>query len=379
MPAPKKVMFVFGTRPEAIKMAPVIKAVRRSAGLSTIIVVSAQHRGMLDQVLSFFSIDPDIDLDLMRPNQTLPDLFGRALNGIDQAIGECRPDLVLVHGDTTTTLAAAMAAFYRQVPVGHVEAGLRTHDMSAPFPEEMNRRLTSPLGSLHFAPTDLSARNLRLEGVPADCIHVTGNTAVDAILQAAAGIDADKALQARLDAALPARTSRRGLVLVTSHRRENFGEGFIRICRSLQDIAALGLDVVYPVHPNPNIRGPAQRALGDVPGIALIEPLEYLPFVRLMQRADLILTDSGGIQEEAPSLGKTVLLMREATERPEGLESGAIRLVGTDPTCITDAVRQLLDDLVDESSRPSAVNPYGDGKASERIAATISEYLFRST
>ncbi|VXA95084.1 UDP-N-acetyl glucosamine-2-epimerase [Luteimonas sp. 9C] len=371
----KKVMFVFGTRPEAIKMAPVIKAVRQSAGLSAIVVVSAQHRGMLDQVLSFFSIDPDIDLDLMRPDQTLPDLFGRALNGIHRAIGEVGPDLVLVHGDTTTTLAAAMAAFYRQVPVGHVEAGLRTHDMSAPFPEEMNRRLTSPLGSLHFAPTDLSARNLLQEGIPADRIHVTGNTAVDAILQAAAGIDADTMLQARLDAALPPSTGRRGLVLVTSHRRENFGEGFERICRSLQEIAALGLDVIYPVHPNPNIRGPAQRALGHIPGISLIEPLEYLPFVRLMQRADLILTDSGGIQEEAPSLGTPVLLMREATERPEGVASGAIRLVGTDPARIRNAVEHLLDERASPPATPGARNPYGDGKASERIATIITGHL----
>ena len=373
MAAIKQVMFVFGTRPEAIKMAPVIRAVQQAQGLAATVVVTAQHRGMLDQVLSFFSIDPDVDLDLMRPDQAVPDLFGRALAGVHNVIQSHRPDVVLVHGDTTTTLASAMAAFYARVPVGHIEAGLRTHDMQSPFPEEMNRRLTAPLAQLHFAPTPMAARNLQDEGVPAALVHVTGNTAVDAILQAAAGIDSDPVLRQRLDAQLPAIAGDRRLVLVTSHRRENFGEGFDRICGALRDIASSGVDVIYPVHPNPNIRVPAQRALAGIPGISLVEPMDYLPFVRLMQRADLILTDSGGIQEEAPSLGKPVLVMRDSTERPEGVASGVIRLVGTDPSRIRGAVAELLDDPGAYGTIANSANPYGDGQASQRIVEILRQ------
>lgn len=364
-------MLVFGTRPEAIKMAPLVKALQHSPGIRPTVAVTAQHRGMLDQVLSFFAIRPDVDLDLMRPNQSVVDVFARAMSGVHAALLAHRPDLVLVHGDTTTTLAAAMAAFYARIPVGHVEAGLRTHDMQSPFPEEMNRRLTGPLAQLHFAPTANAAHNLRAEGVPAGRIHVTGNTGVDAIVQVGARIDADPDLRDRLDAQLPAIATGRRLVLVTSHRRENFGAGFERICESLRRIAALGIEVVYPVHPNPSVRGPAHQALAGVRGVTLIDPLDYLPFVRLMQRADLILTDSGGIQEEAPSLGKPVLVMRESTERPEGLASGVIRLVGTDPSRITGAVEDLLHDTDARAAIAGRVNPYGDGQASTRIADII--------
>lgn len=368
MPA-KKVMVVFGTRPEAIKMAPVVKALRQTPGIEPLVAVTAQHRQMLDQVLDLFDIKPDDDLDLMQANQGLPDLFARMLTGMSAVIERRKPDLMLVHGDTSTTLAASLAAFYAQVPVGHVEAGLRTGNMQAPWPEEMNRRLTAPLAALHFAPTQRAHDNLLAEGVPAERIHVTGNTVIDALLDVTRMIEADPGLQARLDAAFPFLDPNRRLFLVTGHRRENFGEGFENICRALADIASTrDVQLVYPVHLNPNVQQPVKRLLGGFDNIHLIEPLDYLPFVRLMTKAHLIITDSGGIQEEAPSLGKPVLVMRETTERPEAVEAGTVLLVGTDRERITAEALRLLDDSADYESMAKAHNPYGDGHASERIA-----------
>ena len=368
MPA-KKVMVVFGTRPEAIKMAPVVKALRQTPGIEPLVAVTAQHRQMLDQVLDLFDIKPDDDLDLMQANQGLPDLFARMLTGMSAVIERRKPDLMLVHGDTSTTLAASLAAFYAQVPVGHVEAGLRTGNMQAPWPEEMNRRLTAPLAALHFAPTQRAHDNLLAEGVPAERIHVTGNTVIDALLDVTRMIEADPGLQARLDAAFPFLDPNRRLFLVTGHRRENFGEGFENICRALADIASTrDVQLVYPVHLNPNVQQPVKRLLGGLDNIHLIEPLDYLPFVRLMSRAHLIITDSGGIQEEAPSLGKPVLVMRETTERPEAVEASTVLLVGTDRERITAEALRLLDDSADYESMAKAHNPYGDGHASERIA-----------
>ena len=368
MPA-KKVMVVFGTRPEAIKMAPVVKALRQTPGIEPLVAVTAQHRQMLDQVLDLFDIKPDDDLDLMQANQGLPDLFARMLTGMSAVIERRKPDLMLVHGDTSTTLAASLAAFYAQVPVGHVEAGLRTGNMQAPWPEEMNRRLTAPLAALHFAPTQRAHDNLLAEGVPAERIHITGNTVIDALLDVTRMIEADPGLQARLDAAFPFLDPDRRLVLVTGHRRESFGEGFESICRALADIASTrDVQLVYPVHLNPNVQQPVKRLLGGFDNIHLIEPLDYLPFVRLMTKAHLIITDSGGIQEEAPSLGKPVLVMRETTERPEAVEAGTVLLVGTDRERITAEALRLLDDSADYESMAKAHNPYGDGHASERIA-----------
>lgn len=369
-------MVVFGTRPEAIKMAPVINALRTRTGVQTLVAVTAQHRQMLDQVLELFGIVPDDDLDLMRVNQGLPELFSRILTGMSEVIAQRQPDLVLVHGDTSTTLAAAMAAFYARVPVGHVEAGLRTGNMEAPWPEEMNRRLVTPLAHLHFAPTSSARDNLLAEGVEAIRIHVTGNTVVDALLQSVARIQDDQELSAKLDAVLPSFAPSRRLVLVTGHRRESFGEGFENICRALGRIAELDdVEVVYPVHLNPNVQEPVQRLLGDRPNVHLIAPLDYLPFVQLMRRAELIITDSGGIQEEAPSLGKPVLVMRDVSERPEVVASGAARLVGTDPETIYDASLELLRSPIQYAAMSSARNPYGDGMAATRISGHIIDTL----
>jgi len=375
-----KVLVVFGTRPEAIKMAPVVHALQALPGVKTEVAVTAQHRQMLDQVLALFDIRPDEDLDLMRPGQGLADLFSRALTGMQDVLQRRRPDLVLVHGDTSTTLAAAMAAFYQRVPVGHVEAGLRTGDMRAPWPEEMNRRLTASLTTLHFAPTEGARANLAREGITAG-VHVTGNTVIDALLEVAARIRGDAALAASLAARFPFLAGKdldgdRRMLLVTGHRRENFGDGFERICLALREIAARGdVDVVYPVHLNPNVQEPVRRILGDCPSVHLVEPQDYLPFVWLMRRADVILTDSGGIQEEAPSLGKPVLVMRDVTERPEALEAGTVRLVGTDTARIADGVNVLLDDPVAYARMARAHNPYGDGRAAQRIAATAAQWL----
>lgn len=364
----KTVMVVFGTRPEAIKMAPVVSALRARPGFRTVVVVTAQHRQMLDQVLELFDIVPDDDLDLMRVNQGLPDLFSRILTGVSEVISRRDPDLVLVHGDTSTTLAAALAAFYARIPVGHVEAGLRTGNMDAPWPEEMNRRLVTPLAQLHFAPTERARNNLLAEGVEEARIHVTGNTVVDALLQSVARLEADPELRAQMDANLPAFDPGRRMVLVTGHRRESFGKGFENICRALRRIAELNeVDIVFPVHLNPNVREPVLRLLGGLPNVHLIDPLDYLPFVQLMRRAILIVTDSGGIQEEAPSLNKPVLVMRDESERPEAVASGTARLVGTCPERIFEAAADLLNSRGADTTAPSLPNPYGDGSAAARI------------
>ncbi len=371
----RKVMVVFGTRPEAIKMAPVVAALKATPGLAVEVVVTAQHRQMLDQVLALFALVPDEDLDLMAPGQALPDLFGRILAGMHGVLARRRPDLVLVHGDTSTTLATALAAYYARIPVGHVEAGLRTGDLYAPWPEEANRRLVAPLACLHFAPTETSRANLAAEGIHAG-VHVTGNTVIDALLDVIRRLDADPALAARLDAALPALDPAKRLVLVTGHRRENFGDGFERICLALRALAARGdVEVVYPVHLNPQVQAPVRRVLGDAPGVHLVEPLDYLPFVRLMARAHLILTDSGGIQEEAPSLGKAVLVMRETTERPEAVAAGTVRLVGACAERIQAEASRLLDDDAAYRAMTRAHNPYGDGRAATRIAALVAAHL----
>lgn len=365
-------MLVFGTRPEAIKMAPVVSALRAQPGLEVQVAVTAQHRRMLDQVLDLFNIEPDEDLDAMAPSQSLPDLFARILGGMSEVLARRRPDLVLVHGDTSTTLAAALAAFYARIPVAHVEAGLRSGDMTAPWPEEANRRLTAPLASVHFTPTDRARDNLLREGIAADRVYVTGNTVIDALQEVAARIGADPSLQTMLDARLPFLDPGRRIVLVTGHRRENFGAGMEDICGALADVAdARDVQVVYPVHLNPNVQEPVKRLLGAHPRVHLIEPLDYLPFVRLMDRAHVILTDSGGIQEEAPSLGKPVLVMRTTTERPEAVDAGTVRLVGTDRGRIVAETLRLLDDPGARAVMARAHNPYGDGRAAARIAEAI--------
>ncbi len=369
----KRVMVVFGTRPEAIKMAPVVRALRAAPNIEVEVVVTAQHRQMLDQVLELFDLVPDEDLDLMTPGQTLPEMFGKILAGMHGVIERRRPELVLVHGDTSTTLATALAAYYARVPAGHVEAGLRTGNLQAPWPEEANRRLTAPLASLHFAPTELARSNLLVEGIDPASIHVTGNTVIDALLEVVDRIDGDAGLRGQLATRFPFLDPGKRLVLVTGHRRENFGSGFEQICLALRSLGARDdVQVVYPVHLNPNVQKPVKRILGDMPNVHLIEPQDYLPFVYLMTRAHLILTDSGGIQEEAPSLGKPVLVMRDTTERPEALEAGSAALVGTDSTVIVREVARLLDDPGAYAAMSLVRNPYGDGRAAERIAQIIA-------
>lgn len=371
-----RVMVVFGTRPEAIKMAPVVHALRDHPDLEPKVVVTAQHRQMLDQVLQLFDIVPDADLDIMQHRQTLSDMTARIVQGMAPVLDAFKPDIVLVHGDTSTTLSTALAAFYARVPVGHVEAGLRTGNMQAPWPEEMNRRLTAPLCSLHFSPTETARSNLLREGIAGADIHVTGNTVIDALLQVDARLSDDALLASRMDAMFPFLDADRRLMLVTGHRRENFGEGFERICAAIAAIARRDdVQIVYPVHLNPNVQEPVKRHLSGLGNVHLIEPLDYLPFVHLMRRCHLILTDSGGVQEEAPSLGKPVLVMRDTTERPEAVDAGTVRLVGTDHNRILADVGRLLDDVGAYAKMSEAHNPYGDGKASARIAALISERL----
>ena len=365
-------MVVFGTRPEAIKMAPVVHAIQAHPDLEAQVVVTAQHRQMLDQVLEVFDIRPDADLDLMQQGQTLPDLTSRILTGMTPVFRQFAPDLVLVHGDTSTTLSTSLAAFYARVPIGHVEAGLRTGNMHAPWPEEMNRRLTAPLCALHFAPTPRSRENLAREGIAED-VHVTGNTVIDALLEVDARLREDAALRGAMEARFPFLDPGKRLLLITGHRRENFGAGFERICRAIARLAARpDLQVVYPVHLNPNVQEPVRRHLTGLTNVHLIEPQDYLPFVFLMQRSHLILTDSGGVQEEAPSLGKPVLVMRETTERPEAVEAGTVLLVGTDEDRIVDGVAHLLDDAAAYARMSTAHNPYGDGLAGKRIAEVIA-------
>lgn len=370
-----KVMVVFGTRPEAIKMAPVVHAVAAHPGLEAQVVVTAQHRQMLDQVLDIFDIRPDVDLDLMQPGQTLPDLTARIVQGMTPVLQTLRPDIVLVHGDTSTTLSTALAAFYARIPIGHVEAGLRTGDMDAPWPEEMNRRLTAPLCRLHFAPTEGSRTNLLREGIADDDVHVTGNTVIDALLEVDERLKTDEALLAGMRARFPFLDRDKRLLLVTGHRRENFGDGFERICRALAAIAGRDdLQVVYPVHLNPNVQEPVRRHLSGLDNVHLVEPQDYLPFVYLMQQSHVILTDSGGVQEEAPSLGKPVLVMRDTTERPEAVDAGTVRLVGTDDARIVEQLHRLLDDPVEYRRMSEAHNPYGDGNASARIADALAAF-----
>lgn len=371
-----KVMIVFGTRPEAIKMAPVVAALKSVPDLETVVAVTAQHRQMLDQVLDLFQIQPDVDLDLMQPGQDLPGLTARILDGVTKAISQHEPALVLVHGDTTTTFATSLAAFYGKVPVAHVEAGLRTGNLYSPWPEEANRKLTGALASLHFAPTEGSRNNLLKEGVNPESIHVTGNTVIDALLSVTRRISEDPDLARDLASRFPFLDSSKRMLLITGHRRENFGDGFEQICLAIKDTASRGdTQVVYPVHLNPNVQEPVNRILGGLENVHLIAPQDYLPFVYLMSRAYLILTDSGGIQEEAPSLGKPVLVMRDTTERPEAVSAGTVVLVGTQRDVITTEVDRLLDDEPAYVAMTMAHNPYGDGESSRRIAEAVRERL----
>lgn len=377
----KKIMLVFGTRPEAIKMAPLVKEFQKFPGdFQTIVCVTGQHRQMLDQVLRIFDITPDYDLNIMKQGQDLYDVTARVLTGMRDVLREAQPDVVLVHGDTTTSTAAAMAAFYAQIPVGHVEAGLRTHNIYSPWPEEMNRQITGRIAQYNFAPTPLSRGNLLAEGVDENKIIVTGNTVIDALYWVVNKIKSDEGLSVELASELMKAgydTSRvdngKKLVLITGHRRENFGDGFISMCRAIKALTEKYpmVDFVYPMHLNPNVRKPIHEVFGEnlegLGNMFFIEPLEYLSFVYLMEKSSIVLTDSGGIQEEAPGLGKPVLVMRDTTERPEALEAGTVKLVGTDYDMILNEVSALLDnaDLYDKMSK--AVNPYGDGKACERI------------
>jgi UDP-N-acetylglucosamine 2-epimerase (non-hydrolysing) len=369
----KRVLFIFGTRPEAIKLCPVVRCMREQGNaLQALVCVTAQHRAMLDQVLECFDVRPDFDLDLMTAGQTLSQITARALAALDPILADGNFDMVVVQGDTTSTLAGAMAAFYRHVPVAHVEAGLRTGDMMQPFPEEMNRVVTGRLANLHFAPTQTSRLNLLTERIPDERIFVTGNTGIDAVLHVAKALEQGR---------IPANSWHwldysRKLIVVTAHRRESFGDGIDRICEALSELAGRDdVQLVYPVHRNPNVLNPVTRALSGRSNLALIEPLDYVSFVDLMRRAYLVITDSGGIQEEAPSLGKPVLVLRDCTERPEAVDAGTVKLVGTDVGTIVDETVRLLE-RPDEYERMARIhNPYGDGRASGRITETIAQFL----
>lgn len=373
-----KVLSVFGTRPEAIKMAPVVKALEAAVDIDSRVCVTAQHREMLDQVLQLFRIRPDHDLDVMAPGQDLFDVTSKVIMGMREVLRDEKPDVVLVHGDTTTCFAAGLAAFYEGVTLGHVEAGLRTGDLSSPFPEEMNRRLVTQFTKHHFAPTDRARRNLLSEGIDAADVRVTGNTVIDAlhmIRERVEGCDATTYVDV-LGAELCMRldSGRGKVVLVTGHRRESFGQGFEDLCRALRTAAQRhpAWNFVYPVHMNPNVRRPVYEQLADLSNVHLIEPLDYEPFVWSMLRSDLILTDSGGIQEEAPSLNKPVLVTREVTERPEAVAAGTVRLVGTDPERILNGIESILLDPATYAAMAGAANPYGDGRAAERIVGALS-------
>ena len=381
----KKIMLVFGTRPEAIKMAPLVKEFQKyPESFQTLVCVTGQHREMLDQVLRIFDIVPDFDLDIMKHGQDLYDVTSRVLLGMRDVLTAARPDVVLVHGDTTTSTAAALAAFYQQIPVGHVEAGLRTHNVFSPWPEEMNRQITTRIASYHFAPTPLSRKNLLQEGIADELITVTGNTVIDALRWVVDKIRKDSSLNLELAGQLKAigydvkrLASPRRLVLITGHRRENFGEGFLNICQAIKDLTVRypEVDFVFPMHPNPNVRQPIREVFGeklsDQGNMFFIEPLEYLSFVYLMEKASIVLTDSGGIQEEAPGLGKPVLVMRNTTERPEALEAGTVKLVGTSRDTIVNELSRLLDDPASYEKMSKALNPYGDGKACGRIVERL--------
>lgn len=369
-----RVLSVFGTRPEAIKMAPVVRALSQSSGVDSKVCVTAQHREMLDQVLNLFEIVPDFDLNIMRPKQDLTDVTTSVLIGMRDVLRGWRPDYVLVHGDTTTSFASSLAAYFEKINVAHVEAGLRTGNIYSPWPEELNRKLTGSISRLHFAPTEAAKHNLLREGISPSDIVVTGNTVIDALLAVVARLEADVSLRSSLDDRFGQLDPTRRLIVVTGHRRENFGAGFENICNALSDLSRRDdVEIVYPVHLNPNVQEPVHRILGGNASVHLIEPLDYLPFVYLMNRADLLLTDSGGIQEEAPSLGKPVLVMRDTTERPEAVDAGTVKLVGTDRAAITREVIRLLDSASDYECMSRAHNPYGDGSAAQRVVKFLSE------
>lgn len=371
----KKILTVFGTRPEAIKMAPLVHALSNDPRYESKCCVTAQHREMLDQVLELFEINPDYDLNLMKVGQTLNDVSARIIQELKPVLQDFKPDVVLVHGDTATTFAASLAAYYEQIEVGHVEAGLRTGNIYSPWPEEANRRLTGVLTKYHFAPTETSRDNLLRENFCPEDIYVTGNTVIDALLMVREKIETNTWLKSQLEEQFPFLDENKKLILVTGHRRESFGGGVERICEALAQTAKSNPDVqiLYPMHLNPNVREPVNRILGDIDNVLLIEPQQYLPFIYLMDRANIILTDSGGIQEEAPSLGKPVLVMRDTTERPEAVEAGTVKLVGTNTDKIITALEVLLKDEATYKEMSYAHNPYGDGKACQRILNTLAK------
>lgn len=382
----KRIMLIFGTRPEAIKMAPLVKALEKDSRFETIVAVTGQHREMLDQVLQLFEIKPQYDLNIMKQGQDLYDVTSRILTGMRDVLKEANPDIVLVHGDTSTSTAAALSAFYAQIPVGHVEAGLRTYNIYSPWPEEMNRQITGRIATLHFSPTTRSQNNLLSEGVNKDHIAVTGNTVIDALKTVVAKINSDKSLEVAIRSTITDAgydvsrlDSGKKLVLITGHRRENFGDGFQHICAAIKELSQKypDTDFVYPMHLNPNVRKPIKETFGSIEhkNVFFIEPLEYLYFVYLMEKSYIILTDSGGIQEEAPSLGKPVIVMREVTERPEALDAGTIRLVGTDRQLIVDTASRFLDDKDFYHKNTHIANPYGDGHACERIIDKIASFF----
>ena len=373
----KKILLVFGTRPEAIKMAPLVKALQKDTEhFETRVCVTAQHRQMLDQVLEVFGITPEYDLNIMAPNQDLYDITAKVLLGLREVLKDFRPDTVLVHGDTTTSMAASLAAFYMQIPVGHVEAALRTYNMLSPWPEEMNRQVTDRICTYYFAPTEQSRANLLQENIDAKKIFITGNTVIDALLMAVDIISTAAGVKEKMAKELQEKgytVGDREYILVTGHRRENFGDGFLHICKAIKELAALHpeMDIVYPVHLNPNVQKPVYELLSGLSNVYLISPLDYLPFIYAMQHSTLLLTDSGGVQEEAPSLGKPVLVMRDTTERPEAVEAGTVKLVGTDAEAIVSNVTALLQDKEMYKRMSETHNPYGDGQACERIIAAL--------
>ncbi|EIF51003.1 non-hydrolyzing UDP-N-acetylglucosamine 2-epimerase [Sulfurovum sp. AR] len=378
----KKVLLVFGTRPEAIKMAPLVKAFEKEASILSKVCVTAQHREMLDQVLEMFDIKPDYDLNIMKPGQDLFDVTSNVLLGMKGVLADFNPDIVLVHGDTTTTSASSLAAFYHKIKVGHVEAGLRTGDLYSPWPEEANRQITGILANYHFAPTTTSEDNLLKENKNKDTILVTGNTVIDALFLALDKIENTPQLKNKIIASINSQyqfNDTKKLILVTGHRRENFGQGFINICEALKTLAKnnTDIDIVYPVHLNPNVQKPVKEILSDVSNVFLIEPLQYENFIYMMNKSYFIITDSGGVQEEAPSLGKPVLVMRDTTERPEAVEAGTVKLVGTHSQTIIDEAQKLLDDEKEYERMSKAHNPYGDGKACDRIIDFIKEMMWQ--
>lgn len=373
-----KVLSIFGTRPEAIKMAPVVKALENNPHIESLVCVTAQHREMLDQVLALFEITPDYDLNIMKSDQSLTQASSRMLLALEPILKDCQPDLVLVHGDTSTTLCGAQAAFYQQIPIGHVESGLRTYNIYSPWPEEANRQLTSIITKLHFSPTKAAAQHLLDERNNPDYIHVTGNTVIDALLDVKDKLDSSEDLRARLQQHFSELDFSKRRILITGHRRENFGDGFDSICQAIQELAKKYPDYefVYPVHLNPQVKGPVNRLLKDLDNVKLIAPQDYLPFVYLMSTSHIILTDSGGIQEEAPSLGIPVLVMRRTTERQEAVEAGTVKLVGTHHATIVAEITNLIENETVYKTMSQAHNPYGDGKASQRIAETIVDFLY---